>query len=197
MARSVSDAQILHAALEVLAQEGYVGATTRQIAAAAGINEVTLFRRFGSKQKLLKAAVEQEAAAFAAAGIEYSGDVAADLLRVVHFYQHIVEDRGRLIAVLLAEVPRQPELLELMQTPLEIMARVGALLERYQAEGALIKEPPMQAFMALVGPLFLGGILGYVSGGRAGMAPAALDASAHVQRYLGGRAAGQAVVSAP
>jgi AcrR family transcriptional regulator len=32
------------AALSVLAQRGYGGATTRRIAEAAGINEVTLFR---------------------------------------------------------------------------------------------------------------------------------------------------------
>lgn len=189
MARSVSDAQILAAALDILAQAGYAGATTRQIAAAAGINEVTLFRRFGNKQKLLKAAVEQEAAGFAAAGIEYSGDVAADLLRVVQFYHHIVQERGRVIAMFLTEIPRQPELLELMETPLEIMARVGALLQRYQVAGVLVEEPPMQAFTALVGPLFLGSILGHISGGRVGLPATSFDAASHVQRYLGGRKA--------
>jgi AcrR family transcriptional regulator len=178
MARSVSDTQILAAALDILAQAGYAGATTRQIAAAAGINEVTLFRRFGNKQKLLKAAVEQEAASFAAAGIEYSGDVAADLLRVVQFYQHIVQERGRVIAMFLTEIPRQPELLELMETP---------LLQRYQSAGVLVEEPPMQAFTALVGPLFLSGILGHISGGRVGLPATSFDAASHVQRYLGGR----------
>ena len=49
MAR-ISDKQILDAALDVMAERGYTGATTRQMAAAAGINEVTLFRRFGSKK---------------------------------------------------------------------------------------------------------------------------------------------------
>jgi AcrR family transcriptional regulator len=185
MARSVSDSQILNAALEVLAQEGYTGATTRQIAAAAGINEVTLFRRFGSKQNLFKAAVEQEATAFDAAGIEYSGDVAADLLRVVRFYQHIVQDRGRVITVLLTEAPRQPELLELMQTPMAIMARVRALIERYQGEGALVREPPAQAFAALVGPLLLAGVLGYASGGRQGPT---IEPETLVRNYLAGRA---------
>jgi AcrR family transcriptional regulator len=185
MVRSVSDTQILDAALDVLVQHGYVGATTRQIAAAAGINEVTLFRRFGSKQNLLKIAVEQEAAAFAAAGIEYSGDVAADLLRVVQFYQHIVQERGRVITVLLTEVPRHPELLELMQTPMTIMARIMALIERYQDEGILVREPPAQAFTALVGALLLEGLLSYTSRGRIGptITPEAL-----VHNYLAGRA---------
>jgi AcrR family transcriptional regulator len=182
--RSVSDTQILEAALNVLAQQGYVGATTRQIAAAAGINEVTLFRRFGSKQNLLKAALEQEASAFAAAGIAYSGDVVADLVRVVRFYQHIVQDRGQVILVLLTEVPRQPELRELMQTPMAIMARISALIERYQDEGVLVREPPIQAFTALVGALLLAGVLHYASEGQFG---SPIEPEALVHNYLAGR----------
>jgi TetR/AcrR family transcriptional repressor of mexJK operon len=42
-----------------MAQKGYNGVTTREIAAAAGLNEVTLFRLFGSKQKLLEAAFDR------------------------------------------------------------------------------------------------------------------------------------------
>lgn len=45
--------RILDAAREVFAQHGSIGATTRRIAEAAGVNEVTLFRHFGSKEALL------------------------------------------------------------------------------------------------------------------------------------------------
>lgn len=45
--------RILEAAREVFAQHGSAGATTRRIAEAAGVNEVTLFRHFGSKEALL------------------------------------------------------------------------------------------------------------------------------------------------
>lgn len=48
--------RILDAAREVFAQHGSVGATTRRIAEAAGVNEVTLFRHFGSKEALLEEA---------------------------------------------------------------------------------------------------------------------------------------------
>ena len=59
--------RILHAAARVYAQHGWRGATTRRIAVEAGVNEVTLFRQFGSKDALLDlmmhecARVEQEA----------------------------------------------------------------------------------------------------------------------------------------
>jgi AcrR family transcriptional regulator len=44
--------RILEAAAKVYAQHGYRGATTRLIAGEAGVNEVTLFRTFGSKASL-------------------------------------------------------------------------------------------------------------------------------------------------
>lgn len=45
--------RILQAAAHVYAEFGFRGATTRRIAAEAGVNEVTLFRIFGSKSALL------------------------------------------------------------------------------------------------------------------------------------------------
>jgi AcrR family transcriptional regulator len=45
--------QILDAAAQVYAEAGFRGATTRRIAEVAGVNEVTLFRLFGSKANLI------------------------------------------------------------------------------------------------------------------------------------------------
>src|SRR5690242_701028 len=49
--------QLLTAALKVFAAAGTRGATTRRIAQEAGVNEVTLFRHFGSKEALIRQAV--------------------------------------------------------------------------------------------------------------------------------------------
>jgi AcrR family transcriptional regulator len=49
---SDSRERILEAAARVYAQHGFRGATTRLIAQEAGVNEVTLFRLFGSKAQL-------------------------------------------------------------------------------------------------------------------------------------------------
>ena len=51
--------RILQAAAKVYAIHGWRGATTRRIAEAAGVNEVTLFRQFGSKEALLEAAMTE------------------------------------------------------------------------------------------------------------------------------------------
>jgi AcrR family transcriptional regulator len=46
--------QLLEAAARLYAETGYRGATTRRIAVQAGVNEVTLFRHFGSKEALIR-----------------------------------------------------------------------------------------------------------------------------------------------
>jgi AcrR family transcriptional regulator len=51
--------RILSAALRVFAETGYRGATTRRIAQLADVNEVTLFRHFGSKEELLLKALQR------------------------------------------------------------------------------------------------------------------------------------------
>jgi AcrR family transcriptional regulator len=52
-AQSDTRAGILAAALEAYSKYGFRGATTRRIAELAGVNEVTLFRHFGSKEVLI------------------------------------------------------------------------------------------------------------------------------------------------
>ena len=49
--------RILSAAAQLYSETGFRGATTRRIAERAGVNEVTLFRQFGSKTHLLQEAI--------------------------------------------------------------------------------------------------------------------------------------------
>lgn len=56
--------KILDATIELLDNEGLNGATTRKIASEAGVNEVTVFRKFKNKSRLLRAAKERGANQF-------------------------------------------------------------------------------------------------------------------------------------
>ena len=51
--------KLLEVAARVYAETGYRGTTTRRIAQEADLNEVTLFRHFGSKDALLREAIER------------------------------------------------------------------------------------------------------------------------------------------
>ncbi|MGB3789110.1 MAG: TetR/AcrR family transcriptional regulator [Phormidesmis sp.] len=51
--------KIVKSALTLFAQQGTTATTTKEIAENAGVNEVTLFRQFGSKQGLLLAVLQE------------------------------------------------------------------------------------------------------------------------------------------
>lgn len=57
--KTISDQQILDAALEMFERHGF-GATTAQIAEAAGVSEGSIFRRWSSKNELMIAALGVE-----------------------------------------------------------------------------------------------------------------------------------------
>ncbi|HEY9763364.1 MAG TPA: TetR/AcrR family transcriptional regulator [Trichocoleus sp.] len=67
--RKTTRQRLIQTALQLFAQQGVTETTTRQIADVAGVNEVTLFRHFGSKHSLLLAVLE-EAEVFTQMGAE-------------------------------------------------------------------------------------------------------------------------------
>ena len=49
-----TDMKIIMATFEILQEEGFAKATTKKIAAKAGVNEVTIFRNFKNKNNLVE-----------------------------------------------------------------------------------------------------------------------------------------------
>lgn len=74
--------RILTAAREVIARKGKRGATTREIADVAGVNEATLFRHFGTKEALLVACAQHFCGYLELAGVaaQLTGALDEDLL---------------------------------------------------------------------------------------------------------------------
>lgn len=56
--KSVTEVRIVEAAVQLFSRRGYKGTSTRDIAHLAGVNEATLFRYFGRKADLFRAAAE-------------------------------------------------------------------------------------------------------------------------------------------
>jgi AcrR family transcriptional regulator len=78
--------RILDAALLVFSRDGISGATTREIARVAKVNEVTLFRYFKNKNELLRQAVMCSATRYEQVFAEASLNSPDDLRRTVRSY---------------------------------------------------------------------------------------------------------------
>lgn len=154
MPKIVDDSKIYLAVIQVISDRGYSGATTKQMAGMAGVSEMTLFRKYGNKAELVKQAVAfiiQETDFSSAA--QYSGNVHADLLRVVKAYQDTAVKNGLFIFALFADLARHPELIDSMKEPFTIFSAIGDLIARYQAEKMLIAEHPLHSVAKLFAPL--------------------------------------------
>jgi AcrR family transcriptional regulator len=60
MERAGKRQEIIKAAIEVFARNGFRGTTTRDLAAHADVNEAIIFRHFNTKQELYRAILEQK-----------------------------------------------------------------------------------------------------------------------------------------
>lgn len=105
--------RLLQAAGRVFAREGLQGATTRKIAQEAGVNEVTLFRLFESKERLLAEVLKQERLAqsetLAGGGSEWTYDIRTDLRNYARSFNVMLEKYEAMIRTLIGEAQRRPQ----------------------------------------------------------------------------------------
>lgn len=105
--------RLLDAALELICRDGYDGVTTRAMAKRAGVNEVTLFRLFGTKERLLFAALDREAdieERLPPGGFPATGDVVEDLSRIGSFMLAGMLEKAPLLKLGMTEMHRRPRM---------------------------------------------------------------------------------------
>lgn len=105
-----SRCRLIEAAARVYAACGFRGATTRRIAEEAGVNEVTLFRLFGSKAALLEEAVRHANTPDAGGSQlpEVPVDPQAELTAWCAGHLSVLRERSALIRTSLGEIEDRP-----------------------------------------------------------------------------------------
>ena len=106
--------RLLDAAARVFARSGLEGATTREIAREAKVNEVTLFRHFQTKEKLLAEVVRrtfdrQEETLAAQPPEGENADLRTTLRRYARRYHELLERNLPLLRTLIGEIHRHEE----------------------------------------------------------------------------------------
>lgn len=186
MPKIIDEGKVFAAVMNLVVAQGYGNATTKELAAVAGIHEATLFRKYESKAKLVLRAIHHHLVKAPVSDISYTGDLVADLTAIVQSY--IESDRlyGAVVSTILIEAPRYPELAEALNLPFLHSAGMAAILQRYQDQGALVQEHPLHSLNVLIGPLMIQYLFRRASADLPAPPPP-LDPRAYVEMFLSGR----------
>lgn len=184
MPKVIDEDGVFEAALDLLVQYGYEGATTQKIADAAGVNEVTLFRRYGSKAALFEQALRQRLSDTPLEKLVYTGDLDADLRAIVEAYIETNALHGDIVPLILVEAPRNQDIQRSLNIPWNNIQIILKILERYQSQGSLKSESPLASLTALIGPIMVGQMFRRAS---PDMPLPVVDPNDHVTGFLRGR----------
>ncbi len=149
--------QLKLAALRVYAELGTRGATTKRIAQQAGVNEVTLFRHFGSKDALMREAMEHGFASLPTMTLPAQPvDPQEELTQWcrVH-YEQLMMLRSS-IRTAMGEHEEHPDRARVMcERPIKLSNELTAYLQRLRAAGLASGDWNARAAAAmLMGALF-------------------------------------------
>jgi AcrR family transcriptional regulator len=154
--------RILKAAANIMARRGYARATTRAIAEAAGVNEVTLFRHFGNKRNLLSEMIQKHSALPNLTFIiekQLTGDYRQDLIHLATVFFRVITEREEALRLMLCEAKEFPEVQDVV---VKVPDKLRGMLTRYFQEkidtGSLRKVNPEVMAQGFLGMFFSYGI---------------------------------------
>lgn len=186
LAKSIDVSEVYSATLALFRERGFTGTTTREIAVRAGVNEVTLFRRFGSKAALMQAAIGDAIADAPFGQVLPGDDPQADLCEVVRAYLATYEKYGGLVLTLFAQLPHHPELSGIAPTLFRNMQNVAAIMAAHQQGGRIRAGDPGRFAVELIAPL---AVIGMMKEMGAGPGHKDFDVPDYVRTFLSGHGA--------
>ncbi len=154
--------RIIQAAIQLFGKQGYSQTSTRAIAEAAGVNEVTLFRQFGRKKDLLIACIEaHNAAGFSATfESELTGDYAEDILRMAELQIRDTTANLEILRLLSCDAHNMPELRQAMLAGGRgNLARLSRYFQRQIGRGVIRADLPAEVLASAFDSLFSSNIV--------------------------------------
>ena len=148
---------ILNAAVQVFSQHGFRGSTTRRIADAAAVNEVTIFRYFGSKEALLQEAIRgSDVNAFSSPLPEEPANPSQELTAWSTAVINHLHARSPVIRKCMGEMEERPELSgNATEAPMRATNELCAYFRRLRSKGFTEEDfDPSVASAMLIGSLF-------------------------------------------
>jgi len=147
--------RIIQATTQLFSEMGIAGTTTRAIAKRAGVNEVTLFRHFGSKDNLAREIMREYGGQAVAGDLEqlFSGDYAQDMSLIGHLLMSVMIERINIIRMAICEAGKFPDFQKIIaENPRQLRQMLARYFQR-QMDAKVIHpghpEALAQAFLGM------------------------------------------------
>ncbi|MBN2737747.1 MAG: TetR/AcrR family transcriptional regulator [Spirochaetales bacterium] len=145
--------KILSAALDLFSEKGFTAVSTRSIAEAAQVNEVTLFRSFGTKRELYielfhRFSMKPENIKFPSFSVDqFHDDIKELLLEIAHLFLCNI----KIIRMSIKDMKKFPEIGEVLQKqPKVLITMLGKYFHSAKKEYELAEEPDSLAEIMIV-----------------------------------------------
>lgn len=163
--------RLLKAAAVVFARDGLQRATTRVIAQEAGVNEVTIFRLFENKERLLAEVLAQECQIHRetlGSDTPWTQNLREDLLAYAGLFNTMLEKNHAMIRTLIGEGHRNPDYARkvIQESMKPSRDRFIAYLESGRDEGRVRDDVPLSVAVDMFTGMLLAGMLRRTSGKR-------------------------------
>ncbi|MDQ1371665.1 MAG: hypothetical protein QG582_579 [Candidatus Thermoplasmatota archaeon] len=148
--------RVLDAALELFGAKGFAGTTTKEIAAKAGVNEVTVFRTFGTKQGLYAAMFAERSlvpSIMRSVEFDLSTPLEEMMVRNVSMVLGMLKANRHMFMLMMNDVWRQPRARRTLgEVPLQrAIEFLASMLKRQMDAGRLRRMEPELAARAMIG----------------------------------------------
>jgi TetR/AcrR family transcriptional repressor of mexJK operon len=152
MGRAETRLAILKAGLELFSERGFSASKTRDIAAEAGVSEMTLFRHFPTKMQLFEAVFATFVfnPGFEKIGSELTGDLERDLDKLSERFITLMRNNRELLKMSFRDMPelvgdRDP----LAKYPNALKDVIAEYLRRHHDDGIIEGDPETHAMVFL------------------------------------------------
>lgn len=153
--------KLLAATLKMISLKGYLGTTTREIASEAGVTEVTLFRHFGSKEKLFEEMLKRysflpELIVLLPELENNSADYKDGLTIIGIRFFETLKERKSLVRIMTCEIQVYPEKVKVVHSRFidEMVHLLADYFSIRQNKGLLRKFNSQTAAKAFLGMIF-------------------------------------------
>jgi AcrR family transcriptional regulator len=151
--------RLLEATFKLISEKGYLGATTREIAHRAGVTELTLFRHFGSKERLFEEVLKRYTFLPKLKGLlpELKDMSYNESLFVLgERFIDTLKERKSLIKIMFSEINLYPEKIKDIYSNFidEVIKTLAGYFKSLQKDGIIRQFPAEIAARAFLGMIF-------------------------------------------